>query len=165
MVKFYHSFLLFRAIILLFRLKIPSKIILVDFDFTLVSYDLSQNNKLEIINATLNCGILRLCEKYVAEGYTPVLFTARGLRSKKALDWFLSKNSTVFNARFFLGSTANKFVLLKFILSKTNSSVVLIDDLSDYNESTMSFTTHNLYNQISPNSRLLYINPVFYEGI
>ena len=140
-------------------MRFPKKILLVDFDFTLVNYDLKNDSKLDLNNATLDYIVIQLCESYIKMGYVPLLFTARGLRSKSKIEKFLSNRLVFFKFGLYLGKTSHKFKVLKSILFFTNSSIVLIDDLSDYNDKTVTFIPYNLFSIIRPNKKLIYINP------
>jgi hypothetical protein len=138
-------------------------VILIDFDFTLVDYDLNFVKCLDVNNCFLNEVIVNLIDTYKVKGYSPVLFTARGLRSQKDVSRFLFSNNLHFSSKLFLGNTFSKFLFLKFILFFTNSEVVLIDDLSDFNPTTKEFVSYNINDYVRPNFKFVYINPLTYE--
>ena len=160
----YHQYLFLYSVIKLFNLKGVNKLILIDFDFTLVKYDFNISKKLDIKNAILNKIIIENFDFYKLSGFVPALFTARGIRSKKFVTSFLDNHLIEFNLNLFLGSTKNKLRFLKFILKFTTIEIILIDDLSDYVESNSTFIAYQIDESLfSYNERFTYIHPNTYE--
>jgi hypothetical protein len=161
----YNQCLFLFSIIKLFNFRNIDKLILIDFDFTLVKYDFTLSNKIDIRKAILNKTVIENCDYYKSSGFVPALFTARGLRSQKEVTTFLDKHSIKFNQYFFLGNTKNKFRFLKLIMKFTTLKIILIDDLSDYVETDNTFLAYEVDEALfSYNERFKYIHPFTYEN-
>jgi len=162
---FYYQCLFLYSIIKIFNFRNIDKLILIDFDFTLVKYDFTLSNKIDISKAILNKTVIQSCDYYKSFGFVPALFTARGLCSQKEVTTFLDKHSIKFNQYIFLGNTKNKFRFLKFLMKYTSLKIILIDDLSDYVERDNTFVVYEVDEALfSYNERFKYLHPNTYEN-
>jgi len=124
---------------LLLRLR-HDKILLIDFDFTIVSNHYDQINK-DYIEMPLEVDkdILKIMTKN--KEICKVIFTARGLRSKNYIYRNLAWRK-YFNDVTYFGSTKVKCFVAKYIVAPLFKKIIWIDDLGDLNFETGEITKH-----------------------
>lgn len=116
-----------------FKIKKFNKVILIDFDFTLILHDieiLKKEKKYSLNHMLINKDLVSHIEKNYT-GWNIILFTARGYLSSKDVLFKLNEISSInFSENIFIGSTCNKIKLLNKLNSK---NIILFDDLNDWN--------------------------------
>ena len=129
--KTYYAYLFIKCLLTLLILRIGnSKLILVDFDFTLVNNHFD-TERLEYKKEKLifNSVVLQILEKKY--DFFPVIFTARSGRTIKYIKDYTEWKS-YFNFILCCGITHSKYSIAYFAAS-IFTSVIWIDDLSDVN--------------------------------
>lgn len=148
-----NSFLILKSIIILLYLRLRSKkILLVDFDFTLVNDHFDwKNREYKLEHQIMDGSIIELIKNN--KDYIPVIFTARGFRSKRYINEFTTWRK-YFASILNCGSTKNKIWIIQNYLCLLYENAIWIDDLRDVDFEKASFKTYYVEN-IPENVELL----------
>lgn len=116
-----------------------SQLVLVDFDFTLALH-----TSLSVSRRTwsLDTSIVNKDLVEVLKDSSWLLFTARGMRSKRSVKEWCKINGCYPRAFLFAGSTENKIWVVK-VLSRLGKRIVWYDDLCDWNIENKEIIEYN----------------------
>ncbi|MDA9287211.1 hypothetical protein N9Q08_05740 [Schleiferiaceae bacterium] len=117
---------------------LSKKLVLVDFDFTLVNNHFDWINR-RYINGSLefDTDVLEIIQK--ESNYLPIIFTARGIRSKKYIHKYTPWQSHFYSI-LNCGNTGNKLWLIHNCINILFTQVLWIDDLRDVDFNKATFT-------------------------
>lgn len=140
-----NSFLILKSmIILLYLRRRTKKILLIDFDFTLVNDHFDwKNREYKLEHQIMDSSIIELIKNN--KDYIPVIFTARGFRSKRYITEFTTWRDH-FTSILNCGSTKSKIWIIQNYLCLLYENTIWIDDLRDVDFEKASFKTYYVEN-------------------
>lgn len=140
-----NSFLILKSmLILLYLRRRTKKILLIDFDFTLVNDHFDwKNREYKLEHQIMDNSIIELIKNN--KDHIPVVFTARGFRSKRYITEFTAWRNH-FASILNCGSTKNKIWIIQNYLCLLYEHTIWIDDLRDVDFEKASFKTYYVEN-------------------